>query len=77
MKKNLKEFKRKKNKPLKKSKKIEKANFLIKLSIPHRLKRIDQSKISQVKLMRLATTYKDAPKPKLDWEGRLKTWKQI
>jgi|APCry1669190327_1035288.scaffolds.fasta_scaffold36323_1 hypothetical protein len=27
--------------------------------------------------MRLATTYKDAPKPKLDWEGRLKTWKQI
>jgi hypothetical protein len=56
---------------------IEKANFLIKLIIPHRLKRIDQSKISKVKFMRLATTYKDAPKPKLDWEGRLKTWKQI
>jgi hypothetical protein len=25
---------------------IEKANFLIKLSIPHRMKRVDQSKMS-------------------------------
>lgn len=53
-----------------------KAQFLIKLTIPPRFKRPGQ-KAGPILLLKTPSTMNDAPKPKLDWEGRLKVWKQL
>jgi len=58
---------------------LDKASFLIKLNIPLNFKKKDLTTAKQggLKMLRAPSTYEGAPKPTLDWEGRLKSWKQM
>ena len=52
---------------------------MIRLRVPLRFQRRDptRSKDGQLMLLRAPSSFAELPKPKLDWEGRLKTWKQM
>jgi hypothetical protein len=54
-----------------------KAQFMTRLNIPLRFKREDPTrmKAGQLLLLRAPSSFEGLPKPKLDWEGRLKAWK--
>lgn len=57
----------------------EKASFLTKLAIPLRFKKRDptHTKDGHIMIMRAPSTFGDLPEPQVDWEGRLKHWKQM
>lgn len=60
--------------------KIEtKAQFLIRMHIPLHFRRRDPTRMGegQLLLLRPPSSFEGLPKPKLDWEGRLKAWKQM
>jgi len=56
-----------------------KAQFMTRLNIPLRFKRADPTRMKdgQLSLLRAPSSFEGLPKPKLDWEGRLKAWKQM
>jgi len=56
-----------------------KAQFMTRLNIPLRFKREDPTRMKdgQLLLLRAPSSFEGLPKPKLDWEGRLKSWKQM
>jgi hypothetical protein len=56
----------------------EKAQFMIKLNVPSRFRKREPAKEGgNLLLIKAPTSFMDGvPKPKLDWEGRLKSWKQ-
>ena len=57
---------------------IDKAAFVIKLNIPHKFKKKDITAADDgLKLIKAPSSFKDVGKPKLEWENRLKQWKQM
>lgn len=56
----------------------DKSQFMIKLNIPSRFRKREPTKEGgNLLLIKAPTSFMDGiPKPKLDWEGRLKAWKQ-
>jgi hypothetical protein len=56
----------------------DKAQFMVKLNVPTRFRKREPAKEGgNLLLIRAPTSFMDGiPKAKLDWEGRLKAWKQ-
>lgn len=57
----------------------EKAQFMTRLNIPLRFKRRDPTRMKDglLLMLRAPSSFEGLPKPKLDWEARLKSWKQM